>query len=56
MFGNYSNYLQPLLDIDRREFVVLFSLLIPTVLFGIWPNLILDSLHVASSDLIYNFS
>lgn len=35
MFGNYSNYLQPLLDIDRREFVVLFSLLIPTVLFGI---------------------
>ena len=35
MFGEYSKYLQPLLDIDRREFIVLFSLLVPTVLFGI---------------------
>jgi NADH-ubiquinone oxidoreductase chain 4 len=54
MFGNYSQHLQPLLDIDRREFIILFTLFIPTILFGIWPNLILDSLHVASSDLIYN--
>ena len=55
MFGEYSKYLQPLLDIDRREFITLFSLLVPTVLFGIWPNLILESLHPSVSDLIYNF-
>jgi len=54
MFGTYSEHLKPLLDIDRREFIVLFTLLIPTVLFGIWPNLILDSLHSSVSDLIYN--
>ena len=53
-FGTYSEHLKPLLDIDRREFIVLFTLLIPTVLFGIWPNLILDSLHAATSELIYN--
>lgn len=35
MFGQYSSYLKPLKDIDRREFVVLLSLLIPTVVLGI---------------------
>ena len=53
-FCTYSEHIKPLLDIDRREFIVLFTLLIPTVLFGIWPNLILDSLHAATSELIYN--
>jgi NADH-ubiquinone oxidoreductase chain 4 len=54
MFGNYSKYLQPLLDLDKREFIVLFTLLIPTIFFGFWPNLILDSLHMASSNYIYD--
>ena len=54
MFGTYSEHLKPLKDIDRREYIILFSLLLPTVLFGIWPNLILDSLHSSVSDLIYN--
>lgn len=54
MFGTYSEHLKPLKDLDRREYITLFSLLIPTLLFGIWPNLILDSLHIATSDLIYN--
>jgi NADH-ubiquinone oxidoreductase chain 4 len=54
MFGTYSEHLKPLLDIDRREFIILFSLLVPTVVFGIWPNFILDSLHPATSELIYN--
>jgi NADH-ubiquinone oxidoreductase chain 4 len=54
MFGNYSAHLKPLLDLDRREFIILFSLLLPTLLFGIFPNLILDSLHPSVSELIYN--
>lgn len=53
MFGNYSNHLLPVFDVDRREFITLFTLLIPTVLFGVSPNFILDSLHLASSNLIY---
>ena len=54
MFGSYSEHLKPLLDIDRREFMVLFCLLIPSLLFGIWPNIILESLHTSVSDIIYN--
>lgn len=53
-FGTYSEHLKPLKDIDRREFIVLITLLVPTIIFGIWPNLILESLHISVSDLIYN--
>jgi NADH-ubiquinone oxidoreductase chain 4 len=53
MFGDYSKHLSPLKDLSRLEFTVLFSLLIPTVVFGIFPNLMLDSLHGSVSDLIY---
>jgi len=35
MLGDYSKNLQPLLDLDRREFITLFTLLIPTVVLGI---------------------
>ena len=34
-FGDYSTFLKPIKDIDYREFVVLISLLIPTVILGI---------------------
>jgi hypothetical protein len=54
MFGSYSKYLKPLKDLDRREFIVLFTLLLPTVIFGFWPNLILESLHLTVSNLIYS--
>jgi len=55
-FGDYSIYLPLLKDIDRREFFLLFSLLIPTILLGVFPNIILDSLHVSVSSLLYDFS
>jgi len=51
-FGDYSSFLKPIKDLDYREFIVLFSLLVPTVLLGIWPNIILDSLHLSVSYLI----
>ena len=35
MFGKYSVHLKPLLDLDRREFITLITLLVPTVLFGV---------------------
>nr|YP_010555467.1 NADH dehydrogenase subunit 4 [Ramaria rubella]UYR22217.1 NADH dehydrogenase subunit 4 [Ramaria rubella] len=52
-YGSYAPYLKPLKDIDRREFMLLISLLIPTVVLGIFPNLILTSLHPSISQLLY---
>lgn len=52
-YGNLSPYLPPLKDINRREFILLISLLIPTVIFGIVPNSILSCLHMSVSALLY---
>jgi NADH-ubiquinone oxidoreductase chain 4 len=40
-------------DVTRREYMVLLALLIPTFVFGIWPNIILNDLHYSVSTLIY---
>jgi len=53
-YGTYSPYLPVLKDINRREFYLLITLLIPTILLGIFPNIILDSLHATLTQLIYN--
>ena len=54
-YGTYSPNLNhvALKDISRREFMILISLLIPTVLLGIFPNVILDSIHVSVTTLLY---
>jgi NADH-ubiquinone oxidoreductase chain 4 len=52
-YGVYSPHLKPLQDISRREFNVLIALLIPTLALGICPNVILDSLHLSVSSLLY---
>jgi len=35
------------------EFINLITLLIPIILFGIYPNIILDTLHVGITQLLY---
>jgi hypothetical protein len=52
-YGSYHPNLQPLKDINRREFFLLLALLIPTFLLGIFPNVILDTLHISVSSLLY---
>jgi NADH-ubiquinone oxidoreductase chain 4 len=52
-YGILSPSLQPLKDINRREYYLLISLLIPTVVFGILPNVLLNSLHTSVSALLY---
>ena len=52
-YGSYSPYLKPLRDVTRREFILLISLLIPTILLGIYPNIILDTLHASITTLLY---
>ena len=54
-YGNLSPYLPPLKDINRREYFLLLSLLIPTTIFGIFPNVILNSLHTSTSALLYSY-
>ena len=41
-------------DISRREFMLLLPLLLSTVLLGIYPNIILDTLHFSITTLLYN--
>jgi len=52
-YGSYSPYLPILKDINRREYSILITLLIPTVIFGIIPNVLLNPLHVSTSALLY---
>jgi hypothetical protein len=52
MLGANSPNLKPFVDLDRREFILLISLLIPTVIFGLIPNGILENLHLSTSNLI----
>jgi NADH-ubiquinone oxidoreductase chain 4 len=53
-YGIYSPHLKPIKDLSRREFNLLITLLLPTVLLGIFPNVILDGLHFSTSSLLYN--
>jgi NADH-ubiquinone oxidoreductase chain 4 len=51
-YGDYSPHINILKDVNRREFYLLISLLIPTFVFGIFPNIILDSLHSSVTALL----
>ena len=52
-YGVYSPHLEPVQDVSRREFNLLIALLIPTVVLGILPNVILDSIHLSVTTLLY---
>ena len=53
--GKYSSYFfNYVKDLSKREFAILLSLVVFTILFGIYPSIILDGLHYSVSSLIYN--
>ena len=52
-YGVYSPHIEPLQDVSRREFNLLITLLIPTVVLGIFPNVILNSMHYSVTTLLY---
>jgi NADH-ubiquinone oxidoreductase chain 4 len=52
-YGAYSPHIKPFKDVSRREFILLISLLLPTIALGILPNIILDSIHVSLSTLLF---
>ena len=41
-------------DLTKREFTILFVLVIFTVVLGIYPSFLLDGLHYSTSSLIFN--
>lgn len=55
-FGAWSPYLNYTTDITRREFMLLIPLLFVAVVFGIFPNIVLDTIHVSTSTLLYTVS
>lgn len=54
-FGSWSKYLKYTTDINRREFIILLPLFVLTVVLGIFPNVVLDTLHASVSTLIYSY-
>ena len=53
--GSFSKYFKfSIPDLNKREFSILFTLVVFTVVLGIYPAPILDGLHYSVSLLIYN--
>jgi NADH-ubiquinone oxidoreductase chain 4 len=55
--GSFSNFfLVNIPDLNKREFYMLFILVVFTVVLGIYPAPILDGLHYSVTSLIYSSS
>ncbi len=53
--GSFSKFFEEnITDTTKREFFLLFSLVLFTILSGIYPSFILDGLHYYVSSLLYN--
>ena len=54
-WGSYSRmFTVTIPDLNKREFMVLLTLVVPTVILGIYPAPILDGRHYSVSALIYS--
>jgi NADH-ubiquinone oxidoreductase chain 4 len=54
--GSYSRmFTVNIIDLNKREFMILLTLVVPTVIFGIYTAPILDGLNYSVSTLIYSF-
>jgi len=51
-FGSYSVYLKSAGDLNRREFMLLLPFLVLMILMGIYPNIFLEPMHLAVSNLL----
>ena len=53
--GSFSKYFEEgLVDVNKREFLILFILVAFTVVLGIYPSVVLDGLHYNVGNLIYS--
>lgn len=52
-FGNMKvQYYEKFIDLNKREFICFLPLIIGTLLLGIFPNIVLDSIHLSVNYLI----
>jgi NADH-ubiquinone oxidoreductase chain 4 len=52
--GSFSKFFEENInDLTKREFFLLFTLIVFTVIFGIYPSLILNGIHYSVTNLIY---
>jgi NADH-ubiquinone oxidoreductase chain 4 len=55
--GNYSKFfIINIIDLTKREFLILIILTLFTIILGIYPSLIIDGLNYNISNLIYNYT
>ena len=55
--GTFSRFFENnFMDVSKREFFILLTLVFFAILLGIYPNIILDGLHYSVSTLIYSFN
>ena len=53
--GSFSKFLEEsVYDVNKREFIILFILVLFTVILGIYPSLILNVLDYSMNSLIYS--
>jgi NADH-ubiquinone oxidoreductase chain 4 len=54
--GSFSKFFEDdsVIDVNKREFSMLFTLVVLTVILGIYPAPVLDGLHYSVSSLIYS--
>ena len=53
--GSYSQFFNAnMFDLNKREFIILLTLVLPTVVLGIYPAPVLDGLHYSVSSFIYH--
>ena len=53
--GSFSKYFDVNIpDVSKREFFILLTLVLFTVILGVYPSPVLDGLHYSVSSLIYN--
>ena len=52
--GSFSKFfIENISDVSKREFFLLFTLVVFTVIFGIYPSFILDGLHYSVTSVLY---
>jgi NADH-ubiquinone oxidoreductase chain 4 len=49
----WENYIP---DLNKREFNILLSLVLFTIIFGIYPAVILDGLHYSTYSVLFTFN
>lgn len=52
-FLGVIKYCKGMIDVNRREFILILPLIVITLVIGIYPNVILQDIHVRMSHLIY---